>query len=285
MSEYHVVSTWQVQARPSCGRRLRDLPRRALAELGESIWLVEDLEPVLRTVLAGAHAYPRSAERQLGIGYILWRRGGYEDPSCATLVMRALQTAKYAPGACPYCGPNIAVGDAQIKGTRMGPVQAPNPNVRSLTSGTEHRPGMTSRSSPPAVRTAYWRRRPDPVAARRFRRLPETAGQRSSGPGASNDLGAAESQLGPLDAERRRIAGPKDAASAFWLSCHQRLPSQRRAGPVRPHSRRAALQVTADRPEVRSWRTKPGGRRGGAAHDGRVSSRAGCAGSGCSPAR
>ena len=30
------------------------------------------------------------------------------------------------PGAWPYYGPNIAVGDTQIKGTQMGPAQARN---------------------------------------------------------------------------------------------------------------------------------------------------------------
>jgi hypothetical protein len=33
------------------------------------------------------------------------------------------------PGAWPYYGPNIAVGDIQIKGTQMGPAQSPNPRA------------------------------------------------------------------------------------------------------------------------------------------------------------
>ena len=69
-----------------------------------------------------------------------------------------------------------------------------------------------------------------------------------------------------IGAGRTRIAGLKDATHPFWLSCHQRLSSQLCAGLVLALVRAArGLHVAADRPEVRSWPTKPSGRRGRAA--------------------
>jgi hypothetical protein len=61
---------------------------------------------------------PLIPEVQAEANYFRWPRNG--DPAQWIFLPES-------PGAWPYYGPNIAVGDTQIKGTQMGPAQPPNP--------------------------------------------------------------------------------------------------------------------------------------------------------------
>lgn len=59
---HHFVSTWQVQAPIERGRKRSTAPSAGRA-WWKHVARVEELEPVLPTVLAGACACSRSAER------------------------------------------------------------------------------------------------------------------------------------------------------------------------------------------------------------------------------